>query len=257
MKLYANGCSFTWGGDLIKSLHCEDTGKLLNGSCDVELNKWRLNVTWPKHLSDLFECTEFHNESLGCGSNYRIVRKTLDFFLPKIHKNKDVSDWLAIIQWSGPARIEYFSEYNNCWTMVNHNLTIRERDIPNWPSTEYADEVDKLFLESYYKTFNNEFFSTIWFQQINLLGMFFESNKINYLFTSMANPTLYFDNMRMDFIKKYRWFGSDNERVYSINNMGIEMTSHPTLLGHKQIAEKFYDYIIKNNAYNKDSNESH
>jgi len=256
MKLYANGCSFTWGGDLIKTLHDENTGQLLNDTCDTELNKWRLSVTWPKHLSDLFSCTEFHNQSMGCGSNYRIARKTLDFFLPKIHNNEDMSEWIAVIQWSGPARIEYFSEYYDCWTLVNQNQTIRERDIPNWPSWDSPDEIDKQFLESYYKTFNNKFWAALWFQQINLLGMFFEKYNIRYLFSSMANPTIYFDKMQMDFVKKFNWFGGDQEKFYSINSMGVEMTSHPTLLGHKQIAEKFYNYMTKNEVIDPYPNES-
>jgi hypothetical protein len=242
-KLYANGCSFTWGGDLIKCLH--DDEKLMNGTCDTELNKWRLSVTWPKHLSDLLLCTEFHNDGLGCSSNYRIVRKTLDFFLPKISNKEDMSEWLAVIQWSAPARFEYFSDYYKCWTIVNHNMTIRERDIPNFPSSDNMDEVDKQFLEIYYKTFTEKFWTLMWFQQINMLGMFFEKYKINYLFTSMANPMAYLDETYKDFITHFNWYGGDDTRLYNISAMNIDMTSHPTLTGHKQIAERFYDYITK------------
>jgi hypothetical protein len=60
----------------------------------------------------------------------------------------------------------------------------------------------------------------------------------------------------MDFVKKFNWFGGDQEKFYSINSMGVEMTSHPTLLGHKQIAEKFYNYMTKNEVIDPYPNES-
>ena len=126
MKLYANGCSFTWGGELFKNVH-DEYGNILDESNPSEVNQRRLNVTWPKHLSDLLACTEFHNHGMGCGSNARIVRKTLEFFVPKVLNGEDLSDWIVAIQWSEPSRFEFFDTVTNTWAIAKHDVVLFEK----------------------------------------------------------------------------------------------------------------------------------
>ena len=96
MKLFANGCSFTWGGEILKNIR-DKHGNILDETNTSEINQDRLNVVWPKHLSDKLGCTEHHNYSMACGSNHRIVRKTLEFFIQKINDKEDLSDYIAEI----------------------------------------------------------------------------------------------------------------------------------------------------------------
>jgi hypothetical protein len=238
MKLYTNGCSFTWGGDLVKFLHHED--KLLDENNTSELNQYRLNITWPKHLSELLGCTEFHNHSLGCGSNGRIVRKTFDFFLPKIANNEDLSEWQVVIQWTDPSRFEYFDSVDNMWTLAKHDMIIFEsKRIPN--------DKDQEFLKSCFRRYNNETWNSWFFKDILSLGYFLQNNNIKYVFTMIHSDVNTMAPHQIDYCNKFNWYKNDI-KLCSITDMQVDKTSskHPSLLGHQQIAKNLYDFLIAN-----------
>ena len=250
MKLYANGCSFTWGGDIIKTLHDHD-GSLLDDSAPTQTNNYRLSVVWPKHLGDLLKCTEVHNHSLGCGSNNRIVRRTLDFFLPKVQNSENMSDWVAVIQWSDPSRFEFYNADENCWTTVKHDMSIDEKY--RNPNLVYeTDPIDQQLIYSYYRKFNNKVWTQKWFEEMLTLGFFFKQHNIKYLFTSMLPTTIFFNESQLSYLKdNFNWcYNSRNNHIlWSIPDLKIEQTSHPTLLGHKQIAERFHDQLTGKGIY--------
>lgn len=243
MKLYANGCSFTWGGELFKQLH-DEYGNILDENNLSAINQRRLSVTWPKHLSDLLGCVEFHNQGVGCGSNARIVRKTLEFFVSKILAGEDLSDWVVAIQWTEPSRFEFFDTITNSWAIAKHDVVIFEKN------REYTEK-DREDILHYY-TYNNDVsWGSNFFLQILALGNFFKSNNIKFVFTMIhpgfVNPLT--ETQLRYCSENFVWYNNDI-RGCSISDMGIEkceLSSHPSELGHKQIAENLYKFISTQN----------
>ena len=239
MKLYANGCSFTWGGELFKRLH-DDEGNILDENNPSETNQRRLNVTWPKHLSELLGCTEFHNHGMGCGSNARIVRKTLDFFVPKIIAGEDLSDWVVAIQWSEPSRFEFFDTITNTWAIAKHDVVLFEKN------RQYTEQ-DREDILHYYTYNNDKAWGSNFFLQILALGNFLKSNNIKYVFTmihpSFVNPLT--ETQLRYCNENFVWHNNDILRC-SISDMGVEqceLSPHPSELGHQQIAENLFRFL--------------
>lgn len=241
MKLYANGCSFTWGGELFKRTH-DDHNNILDENNPTETNHRRLSVTWPKHLSDLLGCTEFHNQSMGCGSNIRIVRKTLDFFHPKVLAGEDLSDWVVAIQWTEPSRFEFFDTVTNSWAIAKHDVLLFEKN-------RHATETDKENLLHYYMCNNDVTWGAAFFAHITALGNFFKVHGINYVFTMIhegfVNPLTETQLRYCD--ENFVWY-KDNIIGCSISHMGVEQceaSSHPSETGHRQIAENLFSFLSK------------
>lgn len=122
--LYVNGCSYSWGGEFnsdskfMEQLNTENDGYSMEQiesdkqawhmtKCNPsgeEFESVRLKNTWPFHLGKLLGLTTI-NESLGCGSNQRTMRMTLDY----IKKQKNIKDTMFIIQLTSPTRTEFYS----------------------------------------------------------------------------------------------------------------------------------------------------
>ena len=238
MKLFANGCSFTWGGELFKRLH-DDNWILLDENNTSDQNIERLNVTWPRHLSDIMGYSEFHNWSMGCGSNQRIVRKTFDFFLPKILNGEDMSEWTAAIQFSEPSRFETFQDDADSWLMVNvQNATLEKPTVP---------VIDQQLLDNYYMLFNDKVLGQLFFNDICTLGHFFKQHNIKHVFTMIHCG--FIESLTDDQIKycnkEFNWFNNKIE-ISSIMDMNVEECEndpHPSRTGHKQIAEHLSRFL--------------
>jgi hypothetical protein len=136
--LFANGCSFTAGGGLdpwYMEYNNQPLGDIL-GTYDVSdgyydrLHKWeeenepepsydnnekRLRMLWPYKLSKLMDMSEHVNLSMGCGSNQRIVRTTLEWIMEQDRSRLDRT--IAIIQLTEPSRYEYYQDDIDNWTL--------------------------------------------------------------------------------------------------------------------------------------------
>ena len=169
MNLYVNGCSFT------------------HGHKDWDDNKSPPKWVWPSLLENYFD--EVINNAWQGGSNYRIVRKTLEFF----DKRKDCSEWIAIIQWTDPfGRMElydeetdtYFGYMPGCQTPIlygpDHNKFIT---IP-----------DKIFrmVSIYEKSTivrSRKILESAFVQQQFLLSEYFKRKNIKFLYTAMNSSS--------------------------------------------------------------------
>ena len=240
MKLFANGCSFTWGGDIIKSLH-DETGQLLDGQASGQLNDYRLNVTWPKHLSNLLSCTEVHNQSLGCGSNARILRKTFEFFIPKVNNGEDISEYISVIQWTDPSRFEYYNQYEKSWALAKHDMVVYE-------NKKVSDDDDFTLRKSYFKNLNDKTWHNNFFGHVLSLGFFFKTHNIKHLFTMTHSNFDTMDKFQINYLdRSFNWY-KNSIKLCSIEDMQIDKTNsnHPSLIGHQQIAKNLYNWIIAN-----------
>ncbi len=248
MKLYANGCSFTWGGEIFKNIH--DTNHypplLMDENYDSEENHCRLQITWPKKLADKLGCIEFHNHAMGCGSNDRIVRKTLEFFTTKINAGIDVSDYIAVIQWTEPSRFEFFDSESKSWGLVKHDVIAIEKN----RGIEDIDFSQDLF--NTYKFNNDVYWGSKLFAHIVCLGSFFKQYNIKHVFT-MINPIyalLGFNQYQQEYCdNNFVWYNNDITRC-GIDNMEVQRCKksvHPSELGHIQIAEHIYSFLSTQN----------
>ena len=108
MKLITNGCSFTYGAEiLLVELGYDETD--ISVAQDPGYHKnYRESRTYTHHLHNKLKTTEYENLAMGGSSNKRIIRTTLEYFMPKINQGIDLSDHIAVIQWSEPFREEIY-----------------------------------------------------------------------------------------------------------------------------------------------------
>jgi len=158
MKIYFNGCSFTYGDEL------PDPS----------------NQAWPSLVSKL-KNINFLNDAISSGTNQRTVYKTL--------LNKDNYDFF-VIAWTTYTR---FTEYNpidnyeiNFNPMLNLNASIHYSDDLKQNYKKYKD-----YGELYYKYWYNEVFQfKQWLQQILLLQSFFTVNNKKYIMINTFDNNL-------------------------------------------------------------------
>lgn len=225
MKLYVNGCSFTHG-------HKDFIDKTVSPD-------W----VWPNVIAEHFD--RVVNDAWQAGSNYRLVRKTLEFF----DKRKDGDEWIAIIQWTDPfSRMELYDDETNTYFGY----------IPNSPSpvlyypdhNKFITIPDRLFrmAEIYEKSLlsrSKNILEQAFVQQQFLLSEYLTRKNIRFLYTSMNSVGTVHPELAHP-LTKYLPIQNTIARFSSFVNPTtpdlIESASdfHPNKAGHKLLA----NYII-------------
>jgi len=158
MKLYFNGCSFTYGDEL----------------------KSPEKDSWPSLVASNLK-SDFLNHAVSGGTNDRIIYKTL----------LNVKDYdYFFIAWTSYAR---FTEYNPVDNFeINFNPALKLN-----ASLHYSHDLKenypkyKNYGEMYYKHWYNELFEfKKWLQQIILLQSFFDQHEKQYLMLNAFNNNL-------------------------------------------------------------------
>lgn len=234
MILFTNGCSFTWGGGLDNNI--------------VSDNNTRLQNVWPHHLGKLLKTDKVVNISAGCGSNQRIVRTTFDWITstPK----EELQDTVAVIQWSDISRYEWYHgvehQYENeqkRWLRANVNGVIPGTDDAKMPHDSSWNEINSMRFKSY--TDIEGMYKHI--TECEALDNIFRKFNVKYYFWHMTNvistmPTKYGDYM----LNNFSWLGPTELHI-DLGHVGYERISsqepHPSLTGHKQIAQIIFDSI--------------
>lgn len=220
MKLYVNGCSFTHGHkDFVDAMSP--------------------NWVWPSLLSEHFD--EVVNEAWQGGSNYRLVRKTLEFF----DKRKDCSEWVAIIQWTDPyGRMELYDEETDTYFGY---IPGSGKPVLSYPEhNKFVTIPDKFFrmIEIHEKAIlsrSNKVLEHALAQQQFLLSEYLKKKNIKFLYTAMnsigtVHPELHhplarflpFENM----IATFSSFVNPGKP----NLLESDTDSHPNKAGHAVIA---------------------
>lgn len=158
MKLYFNGCSFTYGDEL----------------------KNPQQGAWPTLVSSQLKCN-FLNDAVSAGTNDRTMYKTIlnignyDYFL---------------IAWTMYTR---FTEYNPVDNFEINFVPSLNLD----PSYHYSDDIKKNYSkykdygQLYYKYWYNDLFEfKKWLQQIILLQSFFRQQNKPFLMLNTSNNNL-------------------------------------------------------------------
>jgi hypothetical protein len=158
MKLYFNGCSFTYGEELE----------------NPQQSAWpTLVASYLKH--------DFLNDAISGNSNEHIVYKTL--------LNVDNYDYF-FIAWTHNVR---FTEYNPVDNFEIHFNPALSLDPSNYHSNDLKKNYSKYkkYGEMYYKHWFNELYEfKKWLQQIILLQSFFKVHNKKYLMLNTTNNQL-------------------------------------------------------------------
>lgn len=177
MKLYFNGCSFTYGDELSD----------------------QFNSSWPAVVARQLK-TNFVNDAVSGGTNERTVYKTL----------QRVGDYdYYIIAWTSYSRFTEYNPIDNYEINFTPNLNLDT-------SLHYSKDLNtnyskyKIYGEMYYKHWFNELYEfKKWLQQIILLQSFFGQHKKKYI---MLNT---FDNNLTLWLQPVEKFISANKHLIS------------------------------------------
>ena len=267
MKLLVNGCSYSWGGGLYSLHYNKDSDPDKIGLLYVDIkhptNNERLRKVYSHHLGKLLKADTVYNISMGATSNERIVRTTLDFYTKKILNNESVTDHFAVIQWSSVDRIEVYDDILKGMVHMLPSGVIFESDdlSKTFTAEEHKVLVDDILSKKqnlYYKNFMSpKQVVNKTFQQILILGHFFEKHNIPYLFCSMNPDTImeYFkdEKDKMKYINRFKWLNSTLTKstitIYTGDPGNTELlcnTGHPNEKGHLEIANGLHRWIINN-----------
>lgn len=218
MILYANGCSYTWGGGILEN----ERG--LTGYLDDPAREdrdqvlgWLDTQTWPYHLANHLDC-EHVNQARGCGSNSRTVRTTLEYF----EHASEPQDHLAIIQWTDVYRYEVFRESTSEWHQVKADSISPK---------VYNVEFD---LYQHRLTDSEETFNSTWFSQVHALGNYFERRGIPYVFTAPTVNVL--SAWQEESLAVFNWLGDRSDWFMNQGFDSYGPTGHLTPRGHQQAA---------------------
>ena len=252
MKLFANGCSFTFGGGLYSNFEETDHEQYIHipGSTHPR-NVEREELVWPGQLGKLLNAPEVVNLSLGAASNARITRTTLDYFYEKMHEGVDVSEYLAVIQWSDVSRREYYVHGN--WWLLNNNGVANNTGYKSGKLP--ADELVRHQLknaEYFFKNMHSEEQDVIdTITNITTLGGFFEKFKIPYVFWTMNG--VYNDMIEgreyLKGIEKFNWLfhTADDSRFSCFASHDADCfvpnDGHPNRKGHAIVAERIHNQL--------------
>lgn len=239
--LLANGCSFTWGGGL-ESFFQKDDDDTLNDSIREEL-------VWPHHLGKMLN-RDTVNLGMGCGSNERIVRTTIEWISQQ--SPETLANTVAVIQWTEYFRGEYYIPYcyndplnyghesykfnfentPERWVLINcwgHSAGKKDKKIANRTirnKVETYSDIHKLFEH---------------IQECLTLAYLFEKYNIKYCFWNYQGNISQWPSNFFNLIKDLNWYSYNNLTDFDI----ISKTDpHPNIDGHIQIAKKLYDWFI-------------
>lgn len=210
--LYANGDSFTFGTGVDQQ------------------------YTWPALLAGKLNI-ELVNDAVPGGSNYRIVRTTLDFL--SRHKPK-----LVVIAWSSYLRFELPSQ--NARPTSITNLEYNGQPIiqvqPNY--NKYRSE-DLHIVDSFYKNINQEWLMDNYLNQVLLLQNYLKYSKIQYVFVNAL------DNYDREFYRNPKsklvtgeFLGWPNQCFNQWFNASQRLPDgHLNEQGHCQLTEMLLDHV--------------
>lgn len=223
MILFTNGCSWTWGGGL--------------GLDHPDQDEERSNSVWPAQLGKLINAQQTYNLAMGCGSNQRIVRTTIDWVLSQ--PKELLKNTIAVIQWTELSRYEFYypedyandyENYDERWVRCKTGCILNQYDNNESAKKKYND----LRLSTYTEIEGMYRFVGDLLAIQNLL----EQHNITYYFWTYDSRILErFPKTISEFCKNnFNWLNLADTYEWVYNRVS-QYDDHPSLNGHQQIAE--------------------
>lgn len=244
-KLYATGCSFTYG-------HIPDS--LANDPQAIQnYTEKPCPWTWAGHMKSHFD--ECVNEAWGGGSNHRMIRRCHEFF----SSVEDPSNWVAVIQLTDPYRFEYFDNviqnhvgifHSNEHVLLDdrtsNSKTIDLDDVIRRSKTPVAHRM--LFL-------NYDLIAIELFEKLLALTKFLESKNIEYFVTAMSTkcaPEIIANDCSSKHAKDL-FNLLDFDKVVTLRPLSHQLVNsedfesptdlHPSKHGHEKIYRYIYNHL--------------
>lgn len=207
MKVYVNGCSFSYGNTLD--------------------NKF----AWP-------DCLPYDvvNESWIAGSNKRIARRTIEYC-----SNNTVD--IAIVQLTDPFRDEFYDEEFNLWIGMQGDFlhfddqSINRQDI----NQRFIREKWQKFIDFNLLIRNEKTVLQERYYLINTLISYFNQNNIKYLITGMSSKCMPKEN---ELICNENYVLEPISHMIQNEKIGIN-DNHPNEQGHKHFSRYIISEIEK------------
>ena len=239
--IYCNGCSWTWGDDLE-------------------------NPQQERFSTLLGEKTKFSiiNEAKNEGSNYRIVRTTINYLLTNRDKWEDI---IVILGFTDPSRYEFFNEDTkefdcfNIHKVYNEPHTKRGVVAKNYFSHLYSDELS-------YETYLNQIIYLQSFLQLHNIKYFFFRAFGYHTFNIVTDHSnrIYNDRVDLENSGSIVDFGDSLKQEISVNNFPsmfefdktyqgiinrkVNSLHHPNKEEHKTFADYLHNTLNKLNYLN-------
>ena len=270
--LFANGCSWTYGGGLDRPGTTERIKNLHD------------NVVWPAHLKRKMNFDQCINLSAGCGSNQRICRTTFDW-LAKQDK-ETLENTTAVIQWTGVTRFEYYvspkggsdlqvepglmQDFHpnaiNLTQLPIENLADEWKNpltLDRWAKVNphtlvspFEDHLNEGVLSdafSRYRTLTHQEGIYTWLTQLGFMHDLLNHYEIEHYFWQYSEYPAGYDQHIQDYIytkfpflevagseRKHSW---KYERIFDTDPSSND--PHPSEQGHEEISEYLFDAIAK------------
>jgi hypothetical protein len=226
MILFTNGCSWTYGG----SLNLDHPS----------LQQKRIVSVWPHHLGNLLETEKTINLAMGCGSNARVLRTTLDWILNQT--SEDLAKTIAVIQWTDYSRYEYY--VNTSFSNLSYE-NIPER----WARAKtgncisnYEHDIEKTMarIESRLSTYTDLEAMYTHIAHCDALGALFKKYNIKYYYWHFGNLVHEFPKQFNNYLlTNHKWL-DDGIASWNYERVSL-LDAHPNLTGHEQLAEIIYN----------------
>jgi hypothetical protein len=192
------------------------------------------DVQWPHLLSNKLNIPNLVNYAIGCGSNSRIIRTTLEF----LSSHDDLENTLVIIQLSDSFRFEFISKKGYEWVQCNNNACV--------PSCEEGYEL----IANKLKHYNKQVEFLEYFQHVMTLEYMLKMSKVKKYFIINWTAEHEFDQIALDKIdflnKSISWIkklDSKGSSIFKTNYEPFKTDPHPNENGHQQIANWVLDLI--------------
>tara|TARA_B100001287_G_C22626482_1_gene502776 strand:+ start:73 stop:729 length:657 start_codon:yes stop_codon:yes gene_type:complete len=215
MKLYVNGCSFSYGNNLD--------------------NK----SAWPDFMKDY----DVINESWIGSSNKRILRRTIEYI-----ETHAYDDTFFVIQLSDWFRDEWYDAEFDTWIgMCKNDVVLDDRsynrsDINQTElNVKVKNFIQHSILHRSIKTVEQETFNLL-----NTAIAYFNQNDVNYLFTGMSSRCMPHDN-HVNIITPGHFVKPIS--IVAGNNIISTSDSHPNEAGHKLFARYILNEIKNYERY--------
>ena len=214
--LYTNGCSWTVGNEL--EFDEELFNAYVSAHTPYNMVDYYNQYNWTSYLGKKLNANTIINDSIGAGSNQRMIRKTIDFILNL--SSEEQKDLIVVLGWTSAERHEIYVEDKRIrgWQILNLTQPFDQTLIPPDPLLA-SDLVKKI--EKYRKHYLSSGSSLIGSIDLYLYQQFLMKNTlenldIKYLF--FQSVPAWWDT----------WIDTD---VYEMFKLKLKSTDHKNNMG--------------------------
>lgn len=165
---------------------------LVSSGCSFSFD----DFTWPTYLAKCLNA-EHHQMGWGSSGNGFISRRAIQKVIELLNNSVDSKDILVGIMWSGPDRIEIYTEDPTVYQVLSVPR-ISETGICVWPNDDVTGKwiimnasFDNCLAKAYYQTFHNDTQSMIHtYEHILRTQWFLEKHNIKYFMTTYTSEVI-------------------------------------------------------------------